>query len=478
MPGEPKPRSTTNVLVTVVALVATSAVSNSARAEAPKLAPSGRTLFAEGQRLLAAGKVVEACSKLAESDRIEPKLVVIQALAKCHQRAGRPASAIAAFREVQRRAATAKDVAADRAARDEIRALEASAPKLTITVDPTIAGLEGLDIKLDGRPLPRAEWSAPVLVDPGRHKVEVAASGKKAVSVDADVDVKQPAATAVVPPLEDVATARFVEVKEPTTIDRIGEARWESGLGFVVDVSSNKTGISDGDTTADPSAASAGSPAVQKDTTTDSPHVPELVPLHLPGFAFAFVVGATSFRASPDTSFAAPEAGIAFEYAYRERDSMFVPWGSVEVHGNVPVDSSSGMSAIVSHSGRLGVEFHPARLRWIGVGPTLGYGLAYYVPKTESSANQFGPQVGFSTRLRSAETGTKPPSLDAEFYLVQRWGGSYDAVYAGTNAVLLRPLTVYGEYRLSQSFSGAVDGVAAFASSFPAEARGGLGVTF
>src|SRR5688572_23072963 len=63
-------------------------------------ASDARSLFDEGRRLLAAGKVEEACARLEASFRLDPGAGTKFNLALCYERAGRLASAWAAYNEV------------------------------------------------------------------------------------------------------------------------------------------------------------------------------------------------------------------------------------------------------------------------------------------------------------------------------------------------------------------------------------------
>jgi hypothetical protein len=232
--------------------------------------------------------VPEACAKLAESDRAEPKLGTALALAKCEKRAGRQATALAAWRDVEARAAAAKDGGVQQAAKTEIAALETSVPRLTISVDGATAALADAIVRIDGRVVDRAAWASPQPVDLGRHRVEASARGRKPFA--ADVDVTAPSGAQVnVPALEDAAPPKFVEVRAPKTIDAVGDARWNGGFGFV---------LTGGRPIDDDEGASPGGPVPAKvDSAQEPPRVPELRTLRLPGFFWGFTAGVSSYDA-------------------------------------------------------------------------------------------------------------------------------------------------------------------------------------
>src|SRR5258708_17658401 len=118
-------RSAAPLLVVSLLLVPVRArADNSAAAEA---------LFEDGRRLMTEGRYGEACSKLEESQRLDPGLGTQFHLANCWQRSGRTASAWALFREVSAEARARGQVGRERVARDRALALEPWISKLVIS---------------------------------------------------------------------------------------------------------------------------------------------------------------------------------------------------------------------------------------------------------------------------------------------------------------------------------------------------------
>jgi len=138
-------------------------------------APSpAEALFREGRALLDAKKYEEACPKLAESHKLEPGAGTLLALALCHEGQGKPATASKELKEASElgRRNGRNDLAA--AADKRARALEASVPHLVVHL-PETEGASYL-VRCDGEPV--TEPGAPLALDPGEHRIEVAADRK------------------------------------------------------------------------------------------------------------------------------------------------------------------------------------------------------------------------------------------------------------------------------------------------------------
>lgn len=150
-----------------------------AHASAPSGSPIAETLFRDGKALMRKGEYAKACPKLAESQRLEPASGTMLALALCHQKDGKLASAWAAY--VDAEALARKDGRTKRAKAAKKRAaqLEPKLARLEITVSDAIGGLPDLQIRLDGTLLAQAVWGTPMPVDAGEHVVVATAADKE-----------------------------------------------------------------------------------------------------------------------------------------------------------------------------------------------------------------------------------------------------------------------------------------------------------
>jgi hypothetical protein len=140
-------------------------------------APSAATLFDEGLAALDRGELDEACAKLAESQRLEPRVGTLLNLADCEERRGRLVAAAddwLAARELANRSADPRAAEAKR--RSE--ALERRIPKLAIRL--------GADVPSDANvtrargteaPVEMPIGARPVRLDPGAYRIVVSALG-------------------------------------------------------------------------------------------------------------------------------------------------------------------------------------------------------------------------------------------------------------------------------------------------------------
>ncbi|MBS2014674.1 MAG: hypothetical protein JST00_17435 [Deltaproteobacteria bacterium] len=134
-------------------------------------------LFRLGKELLDAGRAAEACPKLAESQRIDPRTGTLLNLAVCHEQEGKTASAWAEFNEAAAQSANAKQPDREKLARAHIEELEKTLSKIKVVLQ---LASQGIEVKLDGKVLRPAALGTPIPVDPGPHTVEANAPLHKA----------------------------------------------------------------------------------------------------------------------------------------------------------------------------------------------------------------------------------------------------------------------------------------------------------
>jgi hypothetical protein len=148
-----------------------------------------------------AGRYLEACPKLAESYRLDPATGALLATALCYERAGRLASAWAAYTEAAARAKQEGSVDREEVARAKATELEPKLAKLVIELEPG-ASVPGLSVSRDGLVVGEGVFGTALPVDPGPHVVEARAPGRKPFSAHVEsagaglVSVKIPALAA------------------------------------------------------------------------------------------------------------------------------------------------------------------------------------------------------------------------------------------------------------------------------------------
>lgn len=156
-------------------------------------------LFDDAEMLLAAGNVVGACPKYAESQRLDPQLGTLLHLANCYEKEGKTASAWSGFKEATELAAKRKDPR-QATARARAASLEPRLSKIIVTV---AAGAPSeIDVRQDGQVVRRAAWGSAVPVDPGAHTIVARATGYKTWEMKVEVRVAGAVSTIKVPELE------------------------------------------------------------------------------------------------------------------------------------------------------------------------------------------------------------------------------------------------------------------------------------
>jgi tetratricopeptide (TPR) repeat protein len=166
---------------------------------------AAEALFREARALLRARKYAEACAKLAESQRIDPKLGTLLNLASCHEQQGKTATAWAEFSQAVGMALNAGQQARADYARSHAAGLERKLSRVVFRAPPAAATSEDLRIKVGDKELAAAAIGSRIPLDPGTYPVEVAAPDKKPWSTVISVPPGPATVEVDIPPLANAA---------------------------------------------------------------------------------------------------------------------------------------------------------------------------------------------------------------------------------------------------------------------------------
>lgn len=172
-------RSLPAALLCVAVVLATS----SAAADGASKEALAESLFQEAKRLLAAGQTSAACEKFKASLDVERASGTLTALAFCHQKEGRTASAWAEYTEVESDAKRAGKADQERYAHAQLVELEGQLHRVSVK----IASTPNLRVTMDDVELPAAARATPFPVDPGSHTFVATAPGHSTVEKSVEI---------------------------------------------------------------------------------------------------------------------------------------------------------------------------------------------------------------------------------------------------------------------------------------------------
>jgi hypothetical protein len=161
-------------------------------------------LFADGKKLMAAGKVAEACPKFLASYNLEHRVGTLLNLADCYEQNKQFATAWARFIEARTLATRSNQPERADYANKHAALLEPRRSMLAVVAD---ASLPGLVVRLDGALVDPAVYGVPVPVDGGRHTIEATATGKTAANGSVIVAPEAEQKTYTLPQLVDAPVA-------------------------------------------------------------------------------------------------------------------------------------------------------------------------------------------------------------------------------------------------------------------------------
>jgi len=178
--GLPRGRVATRGCTAVLVAVALVAPGLAHAQPAGDAAAAAAELFQQGRQALLDGRLEVACSQLAESQRLDPKVGTLINLAQCEERTGKLARALQRWDDARTLAQQTADRRADFVAQQRA-ALDPRVPRLSIRAR-DLAG-DGARVVVDeGVPRTIADLVGPIAIDPGAHVVRVTQPGHADIS--------------------------------------------------------------------------------------------------------------------------------------------------------------------------------------------------------------------------------------------------------------------------------------------------------
>jgi hypothetical protein len=165
---------------------------------------AAEVLFNEGRKLMDAGNFAEGCSRLEQSQQIDPAVGTLGWLAQCYEKSGKTASAWATYRQAASFAEQRGQAERQRMALEQAATLEPWLSRLTIDAG-AVSAVEGVEIFRNGKPVVRALWGTPIPVDPGEQRLEVRAPGYQSAALSVSVASSRGKAVLRLPELIRVA---------------------------------------------------------------------------------------------------------------------------------------------------------------------------------------------------------------------------------------------------------------------------------
>lgn len=170
-------------------------------------------LFRDGRALMAKGDLAGACSKFAESQRLDPSPGTLLNLALCHKEQGKIATAWAEFLEAKRAAQTRNR---QKVLAEAKRRAEELGPKVSYLTIVLAEKVPGISVQIDNVKLDAAALGAKIPVDPGQRSVEISAPGYQPLKMKVTIGAEHDMQTLNVPKLEKKATPTPTPSGAPT----------------------------------------------------------------------------------------------------------------------------------------------------------------------------------------------------------------------------------------------------------------------
>jgi len=195
-------RTRWSVIALVVSLLVGAA---SQRARAQSASVQAQSLFDEGRKLLADGKLGQACAAFESSQKLDPAVTTLLNLADCREQNHQLATAWGAFVEANRMAKASNNAKLSRVATNHAQKLEPRLSKLAIMV-PAENQVPGLEVLRDQEPVNAAAWNHTLPIDGGTYTISARAPGRAPWSTTRTIKLESDAVTITVPLLGEATS--------------------------------------------------------------------------------------------------------------------------------------------------------------------------------------------------------------------------------------------------------------------------------
>lgn len=198
---------------------------------------AAEALFDQGKMLMQSADYARACEKFEASRKLDEGIGTLLYLADCYEKSGRTASAWAMFKEAASMAGAQGQESRQKVATQRAKNLEPGLAKLTIEVAKENESVPGFEVLNDGVVVPAAQYGAPIPIDPGEHRIEATAPGKR--SHVEKVQAGKGVGRVWVPPLADLPSNQVSDAAAPLnsskSAQRTGEQDPTATQGVLAD---------------------------------------------------------------------------------------------------------------------------------------------------------------------------------------------------------------------------------------------------
>ena len=187
---------------------------------------AAEAIFEQGKLLMQSGDYAQACLKFEASQKLDEGIGTLLYLADCYEKTGRTASAWAMFKQAASMAGAQGEESRQKLANQRARLLEPGLVRITVNVAKGNESLLGFEVRNDGVVVPPAQYGSPYPIDPGEHKIEASAPGKRSYSEG--VNVTKNAVPVEIPLLTDLAPPPGATPRSSTVGNQPNEALRQS----------------------------------------------------------------------------------------------------------------------------------------------------------------------------------------------------------------------------------------------------------